>query len=201
MAELTAEAVLAFLSQQVGRGNALKAGEIVECVLGVRSDGGLERQLRALVKGLRRRGFPICADSYRGYWWADGPDELRETCRVLRGRAMSSLGQVQKLLVLGIPMVSGQLRLPVLVASTPLSHRALSGVEGQARPRISIQCEVSEAVYEGMRRWLEGHPQAGFGQLCEAAVARFLIEQGCEDAAVALGAGDAGDVVEGGDEG
>lgn len=200
MAELTAEAVLAFLSQQVGRGNALKAGELVECVLGVRSDGGLERQLRALVKGLRRRGFPICADSYRGYWWADGPDELRETCRVLRGRAMSSLGQVQKLLVLGIPMVSGQLRLPVLVGEIP-PPPLVKGGNGAGRPRISIQCEVSEPVYEGMRRWLEGHPQAGLGQLCEAALARFLVEQGCEDAAVALGAGDAGDVVDGGNEG
>ena len=200
MAELTAEAVLAFLSQQVGRGNALKAGELVECVLGVRSDGGLERQLRALVKGLRRRGFPICADSYRGYWWADGPDELRETCRVLRGRAMSSLGQVQKLLVLGIPMVSVQLRLPVLVGEIP-PPPLVKGGNGAGRPRISIQCEVSEPVYEGMRRWLEGHPQAGLGQLCEAALARFLVEQGCEDAAVALGAGDAGDVVDGGNEG
>ena len=200
MAELTAEAVLAFLSQQVGRGNALKAGEIVECVLGVRSDGGLERQLRQVVKGLRRRGFPICADSYRGYWWADGPDELRETCRVLRGRAMSSLGQVQKLLVLGIPMVSGQLRLPVLVGEIP-PPPLVKGGNGAGRPRISIQCEVSEPVYEGMRRWLEGHPQAGLGQLCEAALARFLVEQGCEDAAVALGAGDAGDVVDGGNEG
>ena len=200
MAELTAEAVLAFLSQQVGRGNALKAGELVECVLGVRSDGGLERQLRALVKRLRRRGFPICADSYRGYWWADGPDELRETCRVLRGRAMSSLGQVQKLLVLGIPMVSGQLRLPVLVGEIP-PPPLVKGGNGAGRPRISIQCEVSEPVYEGMRRWLEGHPQAGLGQLCEAALARFLVEQGCEDAAVALGAGDAGDVVDGGNEG
>lgn len=46
--------------------------------------------LRKIINGLRQRGYAICSDT-RGYWYASGPQELRENAAALKGRAVKIL--------------------------------------------------------------------------------------------------------------
>jgi hypothetical protein len=108
---LNQERVLALLQEQTGRGNALKAGEIVEMITGRRTSPTEERYLRAIIKDLRLKGNPICTHSCYGYWWAASADDLHAASNFLRGKAMSSLRQITKLRNLALPTLIGQLDL------------------------------------------------------------------------------------------
>jgi hypothetical protein len=98
---ITQEAVLELLQEQVGRGSALKAAEIVETLTNQRSNETQERELREIIRKLRLAGQPICTHSAHGYWWASSPNDLEAACGFLRGKAMSSLRQISKLHRLG----------------------------------------------------------------------------------------------------
>lgn len=179
MADLTPGAVLNLLREQVGRESALKAGEIVEMVTNCRSNQGLERQLREIFSALCLQGWPICSSSYHGYWWAESPEEIQATCNSLRHRAISSLIRIGKLRRLAIPLVTGQLVLPIADALPQVPD--VDWV--QHRPVLSRTVELPEEL----DRLISGFvSESGLSQdqLFVKAVAMYLATAGVEDAAV-----------------
>ena len=111
MKALTTESVLAALQMQVGRESALKASDLVEQITNLRTSPGAERRLRQIVKRLRLDGYPVCAHSDCGYYWARTPEDLKKACDFLRGKAMSSLQQITKLNRLALPPLVGQIEI------------------------------------------------------------------------------------------
>lgn len=71
-----------------------------------------ERHVRDLVTQARRDGTAICGVPRDGYYIADTADELEQTCRFLRGRAMCSLELEAALRRMKLPDLLGQMRLP-----------------------------------------------------------------------------------------
>ena len=49
---------------------------------------------------------------------------------------------------------------------------------------ISLEAEVPEALFDGMRQFLEHHPQWDQYQLISSALAGFLFQNGCGDQGV-----------------
>ena len=50
---------------------------------------------------------------------------------------------------------------------------------------ISLEAEVPEVLFDGMREFLRSHPQWDQYRLMQAALAGFLFQHGCQDRAVA----------------
>lgn len=179
MTALTPEAVLNLLKEQVGRESALKAGEIVECLTNGRSSQGLERQLREIFSALCMEGWPICSSSYHGYWWAESAEEIQATCKSLHHRAVSSLVRIGKLRRLAIPLVTGQLVLPIADALPQVPE--VDWV--QHRPVLSRVVEFPEGLDRLVLAFVS---ESGLSQdqLFVKAVAMYLATAGVEDAAV-----------------
>lgn len=72
-----------------------------------------QRKVRELVEQLRREGHPICATPRDGYFLANTAEELDETCRFLRERALTSLVQIAQLRRKPLPELMGQLALDI----------------------------------------------------------------------------------------
>jgi len=70
-----------------------------------------ERTLRALVSMLREGGTAISATPDTGYYIAETPEELEESCEFLRSRAMHSLRMEAQLRRIPLPDLLGQLHL------------------------------------------------------------------------------------------
>lgn len=70
-----------------------------------------ERMLRALVSEAREQGLAISATPETGYFVAQTPDELLESCEFLRSRAMHSLRMEAQLRRIPLPDLLGQLHL------------------------------------------------------------------------------------------
>jgi hypothetical protein len=60
---------------------------------------------------------------------------------------------------------------PVSPAPTPVAN-------------ISLEAEVPELLYEGMRQYLSNHPKWDQYSLITSALANFLFQNGCADACV-----------------
>lgn len=71
-----------------------------------------ERHVRDLVTAARRDGVALCGVPRAGYYIAENPEELEETCRFLRERALHSLTLESALRKMPLPDLLGQLRLP-----------------------------------------------------------------------------------------
>ena len=107
-------AVLHVLSQHIGRARGIKAAALVR---EIRQPIGIanlfnERRLRICISELREDGIAVCGLPRRGYFIAENDEELEETCRFLRSRAMHSLALESKLRKIPLPELLGQLRLP-----------------------------------------------------------------------------------------
>lgn len=102
----TAHDLLTVLSRHTGRGNgiAVKA-------LAVELDI-TERQVRELVSDLRMSGHAVCGHPRDGYYIAETPEEMEETCQFLRNRAMHSLQLESRLRNIPMPDLLGQLHVP-----------------------------------------------------------------------------------------
>ena len=70
-----------------------------------------ERRLRALISELREEGTAICGTPETGYFMATSADELDESCRFLRHRAMRSLQLEARMRKISLPELVGQLKL------------------------------------------------------------------------------------------
>lgn len=112
MSELTRDQLLAALRSHIGRANGIGARDLCREMFGMFADPGTERALREMVNELRREGHHICAHPSTGYFLAETPEELAETCTFLIDRALSSLTQVSAMKRVSIPDLFGQLKLP-----------------------------------------------------------------------------------------
>jgi hypothetical protein len=101
------------LRAQTGPQNGLHVHELAELLTGEAKNQGTWRNIRSVIKGLRLQGWPICGHPSRGYYWASSSEDLQATITFLRDRAMSSLLQISKLKKVAIPILEGQLTLPL----------------------------------------------------------------------------------------
>jgi hypothetical protein len=53
-----------------------------------------------------------------------------------------------------------------------------------AAPRVSLEAEVPEALFDGMRAFLEGRPEWDQYRVITSALAGFLFQNGCSDRCV-----------------
>ncbi len=66
----------------------------------------------------------------------------------------------------------------------------VSGLDGmQAReqainPRVSLEAEVPEVLFEGMRHFIRSHPHWDQYSVITSALAGFLFQNGCDDSTV-----------------
>lgn len=109
---MTVAELLAALRNHIGRRRGVTASALCREVLGHEPTAGDERCMRHLVEELRRAGHHVCAHPRDGYFLADSPDELDETCAFLYARALASLSQVAAMKRVSVPDLRGQLRLP-----------------------------------------------------------------------------------------
>lgn len=70
-----------------------------------------DRTLRALVSMLREGGTAVSATPDTGYYIAETPEELQESCEFLRARALHSLRMEAQLRRIPLPDLLGQLHL------------------------------------------------------------------------------------------
>jgi hypothetical protein len=158
---ITQEAVLELLQEQVGRGSALKAAEIVETLTNQRSNETQERELREIIRKLRLAGQPICTHSAHGYWWASSPNDLEAACGFLRGKAMSSLRQISKLHRLAMPALAGQMDMFYPPDQEP--------APGSVAMMMDLPAELIEAIQDHLNRTGQD-----WNQLCTEAIRGFL---------------------------
>ncbi len=114
---LTRDTLVIALSRHIGAGAGVTISQLVDEVLwpvGVPAAerATIERQARELIVQLRLDGHHVCAHPSRGYFLAESPDELDQTCEFLYSRAMTSLKQVAAMKRVSLPDLRGQLHLP-----------------------------------------------------------------------------------------
>lgn len=102
----TAHDLLAVLARHQGRGNGITVK-----TLAIELDV-TDRQVRELVSELRLAGHAVCGHPRDGYYIAETPEELAETCQFLRNRAMHSLQLESRLRNIPMPDLLGQLHVP-----------------------------------------------------------------------------------------
>ncbi len=97
--------LLTLLSRHIGANNGTTAAQI-SSNLNISM-----RRVRHLVCELREEGTAVCGTPHTGYYIAATPQELEETCRFLRGRAMHSLMLESRLRKVALEDLIGQMRL------------------------------------------------------------------------------------------
>lgn len=70
-----------------------------------------QRRLRKLVSELREEGIALCGTPATGYYMAQTPEELRETCAFLEHRALHSLRKLSQMKKVSLPDLMGKLML------------------------------------------------------------------------------------------
>ena len=102
--------LLVLLSRfHIGKGKGISAKEISAQLGLIDKDN---RAVRTLISYLRENGIAICGTPKDGYYIAATPEELKDTCDFLRGRAMHSLKLEANLRRIPLPDLLGQLHLP-----------------------------------------------------------------------------------------
>lgn len=98
--------MLTMLSLHIGRDNGVRV-DVIARTLRIH-----ERRVRMLVSALRDKGYAVCGHPGSGYYMAEKPEEIEETCQFLRSRAMHSLHMEAQLRRLPLPDLIGQIKLP-----------------------------------------------------------------------------------------
>lgn len=105
--------VLQALAHHIGQKNGARADILVAEITGQPGpDLAGQRLLRAHITALRMSGHHVCAHPCGGYFMADTPEELEQTCEFLYGRAMTGLQQIARMKNISLPDLRGQLHLP-----------------------------------------------------------------------------------------
>jgi|GEM_PF-831862 len=86
------------------------AGEGITCNALALALNAKPRAVRKAVSLLRLAGLPVCGNPASGYFYARTPEEVEETCRFLRGRALHSLKLEARLRNISLPGLVGQVR-------------------------------------------------------------------------------------------
>ena len=102
----TADQLLAILARHIGRGNGITAKQLAD------ANDLPERKVRLFISELRDDGNAICGTPQDGYFIAQTPEELEETCEFLRHRAMHSLHLESRLRKIPLADLLGQLHVP-----------------------------------------------------------------------------------------
>jgi biotin operon repressor len=98
--------LLAVLADHIGRANGILGATLADLVV------VNPRKLREVIQELREQGHHVCGTPESGYFLAETPDELEETCQFLQGRALASLRQVAAMRRVSLPDLFGQIHLP-----------------------------------------------------------------------------------------
>lgn len=101
----TPDQVLAALACHIGKGRGISAKQL-STALDVNP-----RMVRACISQLREEGYAVCGTPLTGYYMAETAEDLEETCKFLRGRAMHSLVLEASLRKIPLPDLLGQMRL------------------------------------------------------------------------------------------
>ena len=69
---------------------------------------------------------------------------------------------------------------------SPLPHapRPLPSGEGHGPTHVSLEAEVPEVLFEGMRTFISHHPHWDQYSVISSALASFLFQNGCNDQGV-----------------
>ncbi len=103
--EMIARRILVGLSCRIGKTRGISVKGLALC------NGVCERRVRSYISLLRGDGYAICGTPQTGYYMAQTAEELEQTCRFLRARAMHSLVLESKLRKIPLPDLLGQLHL------------------------------------------------------------------------------------------
>ncbi|KIO49617.1 HTH domain-containing protein [Nitrosospira sp. NpAV] len=101
----TPNQVLFTLSSHIGKGHGISVKQLSTLV------GVNPRMVRLYVSQLREDGYAVCGTPRTGYYMAETADDLEETCKFLRGRAMHSLVLESRLRKISLPDLLGQIHL------------------------------------------------------------------------------------------
>lgn len=93
------------LARHTGRENGITANNLAGLLQ------ALPRTVRSLVSDLRMEGMAVCGHPTTGYYIAATAEELDETCKFLRRRALHSLTLESKLRNVPMEDLVGQLHL------------------------------------------------------------------------------------------
>ena len=66
----------------------------------------------------------------------------------------------------------------------PCMEQGLGDLRGSDQVSISLEAEVPEVLFDGMREFLNSHPQWDQYRLISSALAGFLFQNGCSDQGV-----------------
>ena len=102
----TSNQLIGVLSGHIGKGNGISVKRLA---LKLQTT---ERNVRALVSEAREMDHAICGTPRDGYYMAATPDELEQTCKFLRDRAMHSLHLESRLRKIPLSDLIGQLHVP-----------------------------------------------------------------------------------------
>ncbi|MGA8147799.1 MAG: hypothetical protein WB870_09535 [Gallionellaceae bacterium] len=98
--------LISILSGHFGRENGITMRELQPLI------GQCERRVRQYISNLRKEGYAICGTPLGGYYVAATAEEMEETCRFLRSRAMHSLVLEARLRKIPLADLLGQLPIP-----------------------------------------------------------------------------------------
>ena len=70
-----------------------------------------------------------------------------------------------------------------LEESLEVTHESASALG--PLPCVSLEAEIPEALYKGMKTFISGNPKWDQCRLMSTALANFLFQNGCDDRAVA----------------
>lgn len=159
-------------SNAYGRSNGLRIGELTELVTEKRTTAANERRIRQIILSLRERGWPICAHPVTGYFWATNSSDLESTIGFLRGRAMASLRQISRLKKHSLPVLAGQLALPV---APPSPYVEPSPELEEDRGRVSLEVEIPERLANAVGQWVLRNPDWDQQRVLAEALRLFLV--------------------------
>jgi len=97
--------VLRVLTMCQGKANGISAVDLAQAA------STTARHVRDAVTELRMRGIAVCGRPETGYFLAVTAEELEETCKFLRSRALSSLALEAQLCRVPLPQLVGQMAL------------------------------------------------------------------------------------------
>lgn len=98
--------VLMVLSRHIGKANGIPMRQLQQQL------DMSPRHVRKYITDLREDAHAICGTPNTGYYMAETPEELNETCDFLHHRAIHSLSLESKLRKIPLADLIGQLHLP-----------------------------------------------------------------------------------------
>lgn len=120
MLTVTPDQVLAQLMQHQGRASGIHVHELAMRITGQACHTeAQERAVRKLVAQLRLDGHAICAHPAHGYFMAETAEELDETCKFLRSRALSSLKAESRMRQITVTELLGQFQRETTEGTSP----------------------------------------------------------------------------------